>query len=400
MNTCQLNHVVPVSLEKTNAPIRVLHVDDDEGFLSVSKEILSSDANMEVDTASSVDEALRRIQTCAYTAIISDYEMPQKDGLQFLREIRSQGILTPFVLFTGKGREEVAIEALNLGADGYINKQGSPETVYGELAHTIARSVALRQVEDRYRMIAENIQDVVTVVDESGIFVFVSPSVEKVAGYSPKELIGQRCIGLFHPEDWIKIMIPAVQKLREGQEVPPTEYRIRTKNGPFLWVEGNAHSIIDEQGRIKLLVVSRNIEERKKVEEKLWHLAERNYLYLETGGVGTSEYDFQTRKSFWDEHARVMLGVKEGATPKFEENLFEIHPEDRKDLTQAIQQAIAGANKERYRSEFRVLLNDNSIRWVASYGQVYFKGEGENRKPSRLLGVYVDVTERKKAERS
>ena len=101
--------------------------------------------NFEVDSICCVDEALKKLATCQYDIIISDYEMPQKNGLQFLKELRQQKNETPFILFTGKSREEVAIKALNLGVDGYFNKQGDTETVYGELAHGIRSSL------DRYQ---------------------------------------------------------------------------------------------------------------------------------------------------------------------------------------------------------------------------------------------------------
>jgi DNA-binding NarL/FixJ family response regulator len=67
--------------------------------------------------------------------------MPQKNGLQFLKELREQKNKTPFILFTGKSREEVAIKALNRGVDGYFNKQEDTETVYGELVHGIGSSL-------------------------------------------------------------------------------------------------------------------------------------------------------------------------------------------------------------------------------------------------------------------
>jgi DNA-binding response OmpR family regulator len=76
-------------------------------------------------------------QSAIMMLFVSDYEMPKKDGLMFLKELRDRKNEIPFILFTGKGKEEVAVKALNLGADGYINKQGNPETVYGELKHTI-----------------------------------------------------------------------------------------------------------------------------------------------------------------------------------------------------------------------------------------------------------------------
>ena len=96
--------------------------------------------NFEIDHACCVDEALKKISNGNYDVVISDYEMPQKDGLQFLKELRAQTNEIPFILFTGKGREEVAIKALNLGADAYINKQGDPETVYAELSHYSSKS--------------------------------------------------------------------------------------------------------------------------------------------------------------------------------------------------------------------------------------------------------------------
>ena len=121
--------------------IRVLHVDDDSSFLEVTKQILMMAGNFEIDHALCVDEAFQKLATGNYDVIISDYEMPQKDGLQFLKELREQKNELPFIIFTGKGREEVAIHALNLGVDYYVNKQGSPETVYRELSHNLRTSV-------------------------------------------------------------------------------------------------------------------------------------------------------------------------------------------------------------------------------------------------------------------
>jgi len=77
--------------------------------------------------------------------------MPAKDGLTFLNELREQGIYVPFILFTGKGREEVAIKALNLGADYYISKSGQPETVYSQLSHYILQAVRKKKAEERLK---------------------------------------------------------------------------------------------------------------------------------------------------------------------------------------------------------------------------------------------------------
>ncbi len=130
-------------------PIRVLQVDDEVGFQKTTKQILEMHGQFQVDSASSVKEALEEIREKKFDVIVSDYQMPVKDGLEFLKELRDNGNNTPFILFTGKGREEVAIEALNLGADRYFNKIGKPETVYGELIHGIIHVVKSKQGDAR-----------------------------------------------------------------------------------------------------------------------------------------------------------------------------------------------------------------------------------------------------------
>lgn len=101
--------------EPFDNPIRVLHVDDDKSFLEVSKECLQMFGFFDVDVASSVDEALEKMRKKVYDVIVCDYQMPGKNGLQFLEELRNSGNDIPFIVFTGKGKEDVAIEALSRG---------------------------------------------------------------------------------------------------------------------------------------------------------------------------------------------------------------------------------------------------------------------------------------------
>ena len=139
--------------------IQVLHVDDDTGFLKVAKQCLELAGNFVVETASSVDVAKGKMKMKEYDAIVSDYTMPGKDGLQFFKELRQKGDKIPFIILTGKGRQELAIKALNLGADGCFNKLGEPETVYGELANGICQAVKIRRAEEALRESEESARD-------------------------------------------------------------------------------------------------------------------------------------------------------------------------------------------------------------------------------------------------
>ncbi|MDG6221944.1 MAG: PAS domain S-box protein [Candidatus Bathyarchaeota archaeon] len=129
--------------------IKVLHVDDDSDLLSSAKQILELQSCFRVETVSTVREAIKKLSEQTFDVIVSDYQMPEKDGLTFLKELRETGDEIPFILFTGKGREEVAIKALNIGADYYLNKLGHPKTVFSQLSHYILQAVNKRKAEKR-----------------------------------------------------------------------------------------------------------------------------------------------------------------------------------------------------------------------------------------------------------
>ena len=119
--------------------IRVLHVDDEPTDLEITRIFLRRDKNddFEIVGVLSAKEALKKLKEERFDVIVSDYKMPGMSGLELLEELRSNGNAVPFILFTGKGGEEIAKEAVNKGADRYITKDGGPTTQCRELARTI-----------------------------------------------------------------------------------------------------------------------------------------------------------------------------------------------------------------------------------------------------------------------
>lgn len=117
---------------------KVLFVDDNKLLRIQTKiNLENSNQNFEVDTASNVDEALDQFDKEPYEAIISDYIMKDKDGLDLLEEIRKENEDLPFIMFTGRGDENVAQKALNMGADRYIQKIGDSKSQYDKLAKAL-----------------------------------------------------------------------------------------------------------------------------------------------------------------------------------------------------------------------------------------------------------------------
>jgi len=279
-----VNTAVVSSLSKPDV-IRVLHVDDDAAILEISKIVLMDMDNFEIDQVLCVDEALKKLETGNYDVVISDYEMPQKNGLQFLKELKEQKYEIPFILFTGKGREEIAIQALNIGANGYFNKQGSPETVYGELAHGIRLTVennrakqALRESESKFKAYIENSPVAIFVANAEANYEYANDAASNLLGYSKEELL--------------KMSIPQIvyqlapkSKLESFEKTKETghafiEVALRSKCGNPVYVKINSIKLPDG----KLLAYCENITEQKKAEEDL----RQKYEVLERVGESVS----------------------------------------------------------------------------------------------------------------
>ena len=146
--------------------IHVLYVDDDPHLLEIGKLYLEKGGQFTVDTLLSAIGALEKLTTEQYDAIISDYQMPDMDGIVFLKQIKASGNITPFIIFTGRGREEVIIEALNEGADFYLQKGGDLKSQFADLSNKIRYAVkqrqtesALRESEEKFREIFDTIND-------------------------------------------------------------------------------------------------------------------------------------------------------------------------------------------------------------------------------------------------
>jgi len=133
---------------------RVLYVDDEPDLLAITKLFLEESPDFSIETATNASDVLESGNLSSYDAIISDYQMPELDGIAFLKEVRSRFGDIPFILFTGRGREEIAIEAMNNGADFYIQKGGDPQAQFAELMHKIR--MAIQRRESAQQLVVQN----------------------------------------------------------------------------------------------------------------------------------------------------------------------------------------------------------------------------------------------------
>ena len=177
--------------------ISILYVDDEPTLLKLGKLFLEKSNNFMVDTATSAAEAINKLESRNYDGIISDYLMPDMDGIAFLRYVRTHYEYLPFILFTGRGREEVVMDALNNGADFYLQKGGAPTAQFVELAHKITVAVEKKRMEclleesqQRMRDIVNFLPDATFAIDCQGKVIIWNRSMEEMTGIKREDILG------------------------------------------------------------------------------------------------------------------------------------------------------------------------------------------------------------------
>ena len=191
--------------------IRILQVDDDPLVLKAAKLFLESQYGFRVASAASGHEALTLFYTGKYDAVVSGYDIPEINGINLLSAIRTSGSDIPFIVFTEKNREDVAIEALNTGADFYLQKGDNTRTLYTQLANQIQQAVRRRSAE---KAIIQKKKDLRHLIDASPhVAVLLNPQGEVIAlnqsaihclkhftEISEEDIYGKNAMQLFPPE--------------------------------------------------------------------------------------------------------------------------------------------------------------------------------------------------------
>lgn len=196
--------------------ITVLYVDDEPALLRLGVRYLERlDPELKVTGVECVDEALQALDSGRFDAVVADYQMPDHDGLTLLREVRAQYDRLPFILLTGHGGEEVAIKALNLGADSYLQKVGSPRAQFTELAQRIRTVVDQRQVETalarseaRFRSYFQIPLIGITILGEAGEIREANRKALEILGRTPEVLKNL---------SWLDVVVP-LERTRENEE--------------------------------------------------------------------------------------------------------------------------------------------------------------------------------------
>ena len=317
--------------------IRILHVDDDSSITDLTGTFLErEDDRFTIETATSADEGLERINDRPPDCIVSDYSMPGTDGIEFLQTVRAEHPDLPFILFTGKGSEEVASDALTAGATGYIRKQSGSEQ-YELLANRIGNAVGQYRSERRlsetrreYATIFENARNALLLIDvEEGGFRYqrCNPRAVELIGRNRSKIVGARPREALGPENGMKV-VGAYRKCVQQRE--PVRYTVTLDLPVGQVIRESEVTPVSSDGEIERLVVEfRDVTEQhqrqrdlEKIETLFQHAQDSLFLinvtnefivervnpaYEDETGVSASEMQDQTLEQLLgEEQARAV----------------------------------------------------------------------------------------------
>ncbi len=342
------------------------------------------------------NEYMRELQEFAPHIVISDFTLGEFNALDALALLQKHAPELPFILVTGSQSEEVAVACIREGADDYILKSSLtrlPSAVLGALKKKeIERErtrveTALRRSEEHFRALIEHSSDIITIISREGLISYESPSLERVLGYKPEELIGQNAFELIHPQD-VPVVVDALTRPsgRTGRH-RSIEYRIRHKNGSWRVLETLGADLFDEPEVAGIIINSRDITERKQAEEQIREQA----ALLDKAQDAILVYDLETRIGFWNKSAERLYGwlADEVVGLNVDQVLNKSDPGAA--ITARAQVLESGEWIGELQQETK------AGRTIVVESRVTLVRDGEGR-PKSMLVINTDITERKRLE--
>ena len=376
--------------------ISILYVDDEPPFLEIGRLFLERRNGIRVATLESAYDALRELETRSYDVIISDYQMPGMNGIAFLKALRERGDSTPFIIFTGRGREEVVIEAYEEGADFYIQKGGDPGSQFAELEKKIRKAVdlhraekAVTESEEKYRTLVDRASQMLFLHDQHGAILDVNQKSVQCTGYSREELLSMNVTDIDPDVErrgdkrWLWQEAPVLEELI-------FETRHQRKDGSIYPAEVHA-TRVDIAGEPCILGLAADITSRKLEEATLRENEEK------LQGILNNLQDIYYRT---DSEGMIMMVNHSAASilgfPSVDEIIgraasdFWADPEERKKMLRRIADED---NVSDYEATLRKA--DGTLFPVSVSSRLLFENPGN---PVGVEGIIRDITRRKKAE--
>jgi PAS domain S-box-containing protein len=383
--------------EKRSNNLNVLIIEDVPSDAElIQHELHKAKLNFTARCIESEAELLHELDTHLPDCILSDFSLPQFNALAALEILRQRDLDIPFVLVTGSQSEETAVRCIKKGADDYILKESLkrlPSALLGAIAKRKAEcdresaEQALRRSEDYFRTLIENSSDLITILNAKGKILFQSPSVERVLGYRPEELLDKNAFDMMHPNDVQRMLgIFSGDLMRHNLQIP-VEYRFRHRDGTHRFLESIGKNLLKDPSIGGIVINSRDVTERKGAEERIREQAA--LLDKATDAIMTLNLEGQI--TFWNSGAERLYGWRadEAVNKLHESQLYS------KENAPAFNARSRTLRDGRWKGDLTQMKKDETELFVESRWTLVTDRDGN---PRSILIINTDITEKKKLE--
>jgi PAS domain S-box-containing protein len=261
---------------------------------------------------------------------------------------------------------------------------------------------ALRESEEKYRLLVEGQTDLIVKVDPDGRFQFASPTYCAMFGKTEEDLLGSMFVPLIHEDDREQTAVE-MAKLRRHPHTCYVEQRALTQKG-WRWLAWANKSVLDDRGNVAAIIgVGRDITERKQAEEELASARERmEHLLASSPSViysrlidPRSESGRQSTATFVSDNIKELLGYEPQECLSNDPDWWRerIHPDD---AARAVEEMRGLFRSGRLVHEYRFRHKNGEYRWIHDELVLIRDGGG---KPVEMIGSWADITEQKHFER-
>jgi two-component system, cell cycle sensor histidine kinase and response regulator CckA len=272
-----------------NKPLRILYLEDDPDFAELVRSLLHQDKlSADIKRVAGRAEFEASLDSGTFDLILSDFRLPAFTGLEALALVRKKCPDIPFILISGTIGERAAIESLKAGAIDYVLKQ-SPKRLApairravqeaGEHAKRRQAETELVRREKYFRALTEDSLDILCILSREGRFIYTSPSIERVLGYTSEELRGTDSFEHMHPDD-----LPLARQmfqfaLDNPERMTKIQLRYQKKDGAWTHLEIVGQNRLQDPGIAGLVTNWRDVTDRWRIEEELRN-SEKQYRLL------------------------------------------------------------------------------------------------------------------------
>src|SRR6266550_3210944 len=279
-----------------------------------------------------------------------------------------------------------------------LDERGKPAFARGVSRDITKRKIAeeeLRESEGRFRTVADAAPVLIWMSGPDKLCTFFNKPWLEYTGRSLEQEMGNGWADGVHPDD-LQRCLKIYTEAFDAREAFVMQYRLRRNDGEYRWVSDQGVSRYDAQGNFAGYIGScMDVTELINKDQALRQSEERMRLAADAVNLGIWELDLRTDEIWATNRRRPLLGWPASGKVTFEDFISGVHPDDRDRIRQLIDQAIEQGKD--YECEYRLVLPDGIVRWMAMRGSAHFD---ENSKPVRLLGISIDITDQKLVEKA